>query len=721
MRVVDIRTCDLQNRPPCAPSSSPFSLCLLVALVGSGPVSASTIDLTAGASTIVPASMNAGAVDAFGQPYEVRSRVTAVRFHNGPLPSAGPGGLDTAPHPTLKEQHGVRYYQVTGELSGVGHSPVGFEYVYGPIDANGVDQSANSASPRFGLRGIAFRLIYPAKRWNGHLIVFRPGGDGGTGSGHYLYQSITDELALVQRGYAYFVTLGGGTTPFDSNPDSSSGLFWNLAPPFWAPDTHARHPDFSRAAHIATDWSESLIPDSSPGTIWFFGDPAPSPLSSSSSLQDLGITTQDDVPTFRDHVSVAKNLLQVQEGSRPRQTGVLAWSRSGHLAIGMDFGRTAQPSPSVIPSLGGNPDLFQTLTPRTGGDFNTPYVAASGKLADWFVVRSGVEFATVPQPPDGHPDGNDISPDPEYPIAAPMTYITGEVDLADVQPNGYLFANMLAAALPGSKLKDKDINSWLRLYTLRGTTHLPHEAWFAGPYDGGNSTWYEYGGAGFNHDGRGLEIPAWMDALRANNPDLLGDVPFGLDFMGLDNASSPSEEGFELQAIINADRWAASGKAPPTSAVDGNLVTNPTVDTVSVTYPVATACTPDVVFGDLSPACPISRPTASSTTLARASVRWGTQFLVDIYRRFASGPLRYTTEPIDLPGQAAPLGYRLFTPGPVFLRAFTTAELRARYRNHAGYVARVRDAVARLVKRGLYDARIGAADVAAAARSPVLK
>ena len=141
----------------------------------------------------------------------------------------------------------MRYYQVTGELSGVGHSPVGFEYVYGPIDANGVDQSANSASPRFGLRGIPFRLIYPAKRWNGHLIVFRPGGDGGTGSGHYLYQSITDELALVQRGYAYFVTLGGGTTPLDSNPDSSSGLFWNLAPPFWAPDTHARHPDFSRA------------------------------------------------------------------------------------------------------------------------------------------------------------------------------------------------------------------------------------------------------------------------------------------------------------------------------------------------------------------------------------------------------------------------------------------------------------------------------------------
>jgi hypothetical protein len=695
-------------------------LVLLLTLLGSASAGASTIDLTAGASTVVPASMNPGALDAFGQPYDVRSRVTAVRFHDGSLPSTAAGGLVTAPHPTLKKQHGLGYYQVTGELSGVGHSPVGFEYVYGPIDASGVDQSANSASPRFGLRGIPFRLIYPAKRWNGHLIVFRPGGDGGTGSGHYLYQSITDELALVQRGYAYFVTLGGGTTPPDSNPDSSSGLFWNLGPPFWAPDTHARHPDFSRPAEIAADWSESLIPDSSAGTIWFFGDPAPSTLSSSSSLQDLGIGTQDDVPVFRDHISFAKNLLQLLKGSRPSQTGVLAWSRSGDLAVGMDFGRTAQPEPAVIAPLGGNPDLFQSLTPRTGGDFNTPYVPASGRLADWFVVRSGVELVAVPAPPDGHPDGNDILPDPDYPIVAPMTFVSAELDIDGIRPNGYLFANSLAAALPGSKLKDRDINSWLRLYTLRGATHQPHEAWFAGPYDGGNTTWYEYGGAGFNHDGRGLEIPAWMDALRSNNPDLLGDVPFGLDFMGLNDATSPSEEGFELQAIINADRWAKTGAAPPTSAVDGNLVTNPTADTLSVTYPVATACTPDVFFGDLS-----CLPSLGSDSVindpGQGFGALGDPFLADIYRRFASGPLRFSTDPIDLPGQAVPLGYRLFTTGAVFQRTFSTAELKARYRNHAGYVARVAAAVARLVERGLYDPRTGAAEIAAAARSPVLK
>ena len=608
---------------------------------------------------------------------------------------------------------------MTGELSGVGQSPVGFEYVYGPIDANGADQSSNSASPRFGLHGIPFRLIYPAKGWNGRLVVFRPGGDGGTGSGHYLYQAPTDELALVQRGYAYFVTLGGGTTPPDSNPDSSSGSFWKLAPPYWAPPSEAEHPASFRPARIAADWSESLIPDTEAGTIWFIGDPAPLPLSSSSPMQDLNIWMQDDVPTFRDHISVAKNLLQLVKGGRPRQTGVFAWSRSGNLAIGMDFGRTQQPTPSVVSSLGGNPDLFRSLTPRTGGDFNEPYVPSSGKLADWFVVRSGVEGATVPQPPDGHPDFADSLPDPDYPIAAPLTYVTGEADLGDVRPNGYLFANLLADALPGSQLGDKDVNSWLRLYTLRGVNHLPREAWRAGPFDGG-ATWYEFGGAGFNHDGRGAELPAWMDALRANNPDKLGDVPFSVDWMGHDFAGLTSEEGFELQAIVNADRWARAGTPPPTSAVDRNLVTDPTADTLALTYPVAEACTPEDVFGELSCLHSLSADSIINDP-SQGFGPLGDPFLAGIFAQFAVGPLRYTTEPVDLPDQAVPLGFRLFTTGAVFERAFTRAELKARYKSHAGYVARVAAAVGKLVKRGLYDPRSGARDIAAAARSSVLK
>jgi hypothetical protein len=691
---------------------------VLLPLAFVAPATPASVDLTKGASTIVPASMNPGVKDAFGQPYEVRTRVTAVRFHVGTIPSTAPGGLSSTPQPQLKELHGVRYYQVTGELSGIGHTPIGVEYVYGPIDAKGVDQSQNPASPRFGLRGIPFRLIYPTT-WNGHLIVYRNGGDGGRGSGHYLYQSIMDEVALVSRGYAYFVTLGGGTTPFDSNPDSSSGAFWKLAPPFWAP-SGPEEPDFVRAVSIGSNWSESLIPDSQPGLAWFPGEPSPvsTPIGRSTFMSENQISIQDDVPTFRDHINVAKNLLQLLTGSRPSETGVVSWSRSGDLAAGMDFGRTAQQPPSDIASPGGVSDLFRVLTPRTGGDYKTPYDPKSGRVADWFVVRSGVEQATAPQPPDGQPDFFDMLPDPEYPIAAPLVYISAEVDLSYIQLNGYLFANELADALPGSKIANKDVNAWLRLYTLHGATHQPREAWFAGPSDGGNRTWYDYATNTFNGTGQGLELPAWMDAVRANNPDLLAD----LNTIPLFDSNLLSEEGFELQTILNADRWGGGGAPPPTSRVDANLVVNPTTSTRSPSYPVAKTCTPDDIFGKLRLDClhtlnedsVINDPSTGFGPL-------GDPFPVSLLQTFASGPLRYSTEPIDLPGEAAPLGYHLFTPGPALLSPFTNGQLRVRYGTHDGYVAAVSAAVSRVVSVGLYDPAIGALDVAAAQNSSVLR
>lgn len=662
--------------------------------------------------------MNPGVKDAFGQPYEVRTRVTAVRFHVGTLSSTAPGGLSTTPQPQLKEQHGVRYYQVTGELSGIGHSPIGFEYVYGPIDAKGVDQSQNPASPRYGLRGIPFRLIYPTN-WNGHLIVFRPAGDGGRGSGHYLYQAPTDEIALVSRGFAYFVTLGGGTTPFDSNPDSSSGQFWKLAPPFWAP-SGPEEPDFFRAASIGRNWSESVIPDSQPGLAWFPDEPTPisTPIGSSAFMAENFISIQDDVPTFRDHINVAKNLLQLLAGVRPTETGVLAWSRSGDLADGMDFGRTAQEPPSVIASVNGPSDEGDVLTPRTGGDFNTPYDPKSGRVADWFVVRSGTQAATAPLPPDGHPDFFQMLPDPEYPVAAPFVFVSAEADDPNEQLNGYIFADELAAALPGSKLTNKDLNAWYRLYTLRGATHQPLEAWFAGPYNGGNRVWYDYATNSFNAAGHGLELPAWMDAVRANNPDQIAY----LNSIPLFDSNLLSEEGFALQTVLNADRWGGGGAPPPTSRVDANLVVDPTTSTPSPNYPVAQACTPHDIFDQLNLDC--------LTTLNEDSVindpndgfgELGCPCAVSLLQAFASGPLRYSTKQIDLPDEAASLGYHLFTPGPVLLDPFTNGQLRFRYRTHDGYVAAVRAAVSKLVSAGLYDPGIGALDVAAAQTSSVLR
>lgn len=486
--------------------------------------SSTPVDLTANASTVLAASMNPGVVDAFGKPYAVNSRVTAVRFHGGTTPSTAPGGLGSAPHPRLQQRNGVRYLEVTGELSGIGHSSVGFEYVYGPIDANGVDQSHNSASPRFGLSGITFRLVY----------------------------------------------------------------------------------------------------------------------------------------------------------------------------------------------LSSDPDSFQALTPRTGGNYNTPYVPASGTLADWFLVRSGVEAAFIPQPPDGHTEYFDMLPDPDYPVSAPMTYVIGEIDHPDIFINGYYLANAIAAALPGSKLQDKDINSWLRVYTLRGATHAPREAWFAGASNGGGKTWFEAGGTGYNHKGRGLELPAWMDALRANNPGI------DLDWMGTDYAATLPEEGFALQAIANAERWAKTGSAPPTSAVDANLVAA-TPSTLVVTYPVAEDCTAEAIFGAGDLSCLQSLKADSVINDPAAGLGELDPVFVGMLQTFAAGPLRTTTSPIDLPDNAAPLGFRLFTPQPVWERPFTRKELKARYGTHAGYVAAVAKAVASLVARKLYDPVIGAHDIAAAARSSVLR
>jgi hypothetical protein len=387
----------------------------------------------------------------------------------------------------------------------------------------------------------------------------------------------------------------------------------------------------------------------------------------------------------------------------------------------MDFGRTQQAQPSIVPAAALYPDVFRALTARTGGDYVTPYVPGSGRVADWFVVRSGLESAVTPQPPDGAPDYRDSLPDPDYPIAAPLIYLSGEVDLSYVELNSYLFADVLAAALPGSKLQNKDLNSWLRLYTVHGGTHQPREAWFAGPANGGNSTWYEFGGAGLNDDGRGLELPAWMDSLRAANPDLLGDVPGTLDNIPLFDANLLSEEGLSLQAIVNADRWARTGIAPPTSAVDGSLVTNPSTSTAWPNYPTAESCTPAAVFGAKDFSCLQTLGADSVINDPNAGFHTLDEFEVSLMQQFAASGLRYTTTPIDVPGEAVPLGFRLLTPGPALERPFTTAELKARYHTHGGYVAAVTRAVATLVARGLYDPAIGAMEIAAAARSDVLR
>ena len=136
---------------------------------------------------------------------------------------------------------------------------------------------------------------------------------------------------------------------------------------------------------------------------------------------------------------------------------------------------------------------------------------------------------------------------------------------------------------------------------------------------------------------------------------------------------------------------------------------------------MAEACTPEEIFGATDLRCLAALD--EDSVINDPSAEFGPldpDFERPLLDEFASGPLRFTTRPIDLPEPAAPLGYRLFTPSPVLLRPFTRAELPCAT-GHAGYVGAVRRAVVELIARGLYDRRTGAMDERTARRSDVLR
>ena len=57
------------------------------------------------------------------------------------------------------------------------------------------------------------------------------------------------------------------------------------------------------------------------------------------------------------------------------------------------------------------------------------------------------------------------------------------------------------------------INSWLRIYSLHGATHMPLEAWFAGPVNGGSSTWFD--------PSSGVNFTPFVQAINAAKPNIL--------------------------------------------------------------------------------------------------------------------------------------------------------------------------------------------------------
>jgi hypothetical protein len=679
-------------------------------------------DLLAGAQTYVPASANPGYVDVDGAPFAIDTRITAVQFHVPGVPSGAPGGLSSTPHPVLIEENGVSYYRVSGELSGTAVDYGGLRYVVGPIGPDGVDHrfDADRTHPRGQLAGAFFILRYPVHGANGALINHQSPNDGG-----FWYPAAAlldvplDTTLLLARGYSLFTVALGGTVHrgligdevvVDTNPDSGSGVFWG-----------GELQSYLRPARIDADGVETAFPQPSLFPRW---------------VPDLGGTVEIDVglPDFgttygvvlqwqpellRDGIVVGKRLLQRLTGaSEPPWTAFLGWSGSGGTADALNGG-----------VVNGVLSMPPGKVPSNGGNFNVFHEPSSGRRFDAFVVFAGggnwVAF-----------DGGDwqLGPvDDRYPAGAPMVYIAGDADATASQFGGYLFANQLARALPGSAQADTPMEELLALYIVRGLTHLTHDYLYANARNQGRNDFLYYlpdgtfpNEDGFNRDRRGRQVGAiWVEAGFLDT--------FGLTFLH----DVPRTTPLFLQSFENLRALTTHGTPLPESRVEADLFAR--LDDLEpgarcVGLPAAPCPLLDWSDPDLDLAQAMISCAAVVTQDSQLIELGGCELIpldLEVLREFAGeNPLRRRHEPLEVPDMAAALGPRLYW-GPFALeRRLGDAELRAGYlapdgrlyqlTSHGDYVDRFRAATDALVAERLWDARLGAQYVAEAARSDVL-
>ena len=519
--------------------------------------------LTAGAFTDVPPSANAAyksLVD--GSPLHITSAITGVEFHVPGKISSAPGGLSSTPRPILKKANGVSYWFISGELSGVLTLDSGMHLVVGPIDRQGVNHRGETfcapcakkvsnrtlccaprqaaAHPRAGLPGAFFALAIPVKGFDGALVQIEPAGDGGsTYPAAPLMSNAVDPVALLERGYAVFNfgqggtvregTLPDGSKAIDTNPDSGSGIFWQFA--------REANPD-------ENNWS-GLVPYTRPA----FVDDATGTETTLRSDYTLSQFDCDQVYSFTigqpdlfwgsihteteivaDSVLFAKNLAgALSPCSAIDWTAYMGWSGSGRMAVLLDsntrFG-AFQAYKSTGPQAG-------------GGGYNTWGEPSSGLRYDAYLVQAGNNdshgyfdqcvFGNIP---------SDVNP--RLPISAPLVWIIGDYDTAlwTLQMHAYAYANKVWEALAALGRGD-EINDFIRIYAVPGTTHTMHDLYLAA-YDSGDpdgGLWYDYADrlpnpGAFNTEGRGVRVAdAMVQVIRAN--DGLADPWADFDFHGM--------------------------------------------------------------------------------------------------------------------------------------------------------------------------------------------
>jgi len=215
--------------------------------------------------------------------------VTGVEFHIPGVISSQ--GLSETPIPLRREDNGVAFWQVSGELSARIVDDLGIYRVVGPIDSHGVnhrdetfdpfepseaDPDEPASHPRAGLSGAFFVIRWPVNGFNGAIIQYQAAADGGFGYPQAALAWLNvDAAVLLDAGYA-LVTVGAGATVYarveqdgsstvDTNPESGSGIFWTEDPDLW-PDNgvwqtqRSRLVPYLRAAEVDAEMRETPLP-----------------------------------------------------------------------------------------------------------------------------------------------------------------------------------------------------------------------------------------------------------------------------------------------------------------------------------------------------------------------------------------------------------------------------------------------------------------------------
>jgi len=713
-----------------------------------------TFDVAAlleGARSEVPDEVMARWPALLGGPMHRRTALYGVEFHiPGVVSSAA---MSPVPIPVRKEENGVAFWQISGELSARVQDDWCIDFAIGPIDADGVNHRDEAydpfepseaapddarSHPRAALPGAIFYVRWPVTGWNGALVQMQPAADAGNGYPQALLAWWpVDPIALLHEGYAVASVAAGGTVygrkdedgaiVVDTNPESGSDIFYTIDPELAAWDdvyetehtklVSAMRPvrvdeaTLEETAHPVVTEVELVFPGYDAETdTWFedrFTDNVTHP-DRPFPIAFYGVELVSDAVVF------FKNLLAQATGEPSPWAVYLGWSGSGQTAWSIATGTQSSGGFQFEEALG---------VPPSGGNFRTWRDPSSGVRFDAFLVFGSARAAPV------FVDGDSLEDvtghawvDAEYPLGAPYVWVRGDSDVLlgdrgdDFWANAFIQSNAVARAWAGSELAARSLDDFMAIYEVAKLNHQSRDQlfpmWDRPPIEG--AVWYDpaggYDAAALNTEGRGLRL----SEVYARQVRAYGDE---IQYYASDLHGTPRATPL-MVALIAALRASTDEGAPlPTSRVGPLLASVEALD-ASTTLPPYPAPCDDLDGGDWD-------ELLACRDALEADGTWTHRTLLDlevaaVHEFVTDNPLSRVAERVILPDVAAPLGY-FFAAYGVMLRAdFDDDELATRYVDHAGYVAAVQAATDALALAGLWDASLGAIYVDDAVRSGVL-